>query len=265
MRYPWINRIIRAVVVSAILAPVAIFSQTASNWTATDCSGKSHELFTDLDAGKVAVIVWVMPCATCIGPALTAQDEVKTALASAPGKVLFYVADDYANTSCSTLSSWATANGITDGIVVSSSAVSMTPYGTPGMPKIIVTGGSSHQVFYNKNDPDITASELRAAIASALAVTSGIQAVNAAGFSMQVYPNPSGLSSVASVEVDRSCYLKLEIFDITGRKVLDVYNGGVEPGHHSFGFSTERLQDGSYFVRLSVPGKVLHERITIAR
>jgi hypothetical protein len=43
-------------------------SQTAADFTANDCNGTSHHLFAELNAGKVVVVAFVMPCTDCIGP-----------------------------------------------------------------------------------------------------------------------------------------------------------------------------------------------------
>ncbi|HRD39909.1 MAG TPA: hypothetical protein PLC65_14870, partial [Bacteroidia bacterium] len=65
---------------------------------------------------------------------------------------LFYLVDDYANTSCPTLTSWALTNGMPNAIVFSNSAIDMYDYGSTGMPKIVVIGGANHQVFDNQNN-----------------------------------------------------------------------------------------------------------------
>lgn len=45
-----------------ILFSAVIFSQTiATDFSVDDCSGNFVNLFTELDAGKVVVIAWVMP------------------------------------------------------------------------------------------------------------------------------------------------------------------------------------------------------------
>ena len=44
----------------------------ATDFTALDCDGVSHHLFSELDSGKVIVIAWVMPCGPCGSIALDA-------------------------------------------------------------------------------------------------------------------------------------------------------------------------------------------------
>ena len=44
-----------------LLSGFIAFGQTAVNFTGNDCAGTSHTLFTELDAGKVIVVTFVMP------------------------------------------------------------------------------------------------------------------------------------------------------------------------------------------------------------
>jgi len=137
----------------SILYAIITFSQDyATDFSVDDCSGNFHNLFTELDEGKVIVIAWVMPCFGCIGPALEAYTVAKSFESTHPGQVLYYMPDDYANTSCSSLTSWAENNSMGEAdAYFSHSDINMNDYGTPGMPKIVVVGCSSHKVFYNMN------------------------------------------------------------------------------------------------------------------
>ena len=121
------------------------------DFTVKDCDAKEHHLFDELDAGKVVVIAWVMPCATCITDPLATFNIVQTYTTSHPGRIEFYLVDDYANTSCSGLKGWAKAYGLEDATKFSDAAISMNDYGVDGMPKIVVLGGSEHRIFFNKN------------------------------------------------------------------------------------------------------------------
>ena len=86
------------------------FATFATDFTATDCASTSHNLFTELAAGKVVVITWVMPCGACITGASNASNAV---IAVGNPNVVFYLVDDAGNTNCSSLNSWASTNSIT--------------------------------------------------------------------------------------------------------------------------------------------------------
>src|SRR5258705_1758845 len=96
-----------------ILVVCSLFSfGQAVNFTCNDCSSTAHNLFTELDAGKVVVLDFIMPCSACIAPSLTAYNIVQSYASSNPGRVLDYLSDDVGTTSCTSLNSWANTNGM---------------------------------------------------------------------------------------------------------------------------------------------------------
>jgi len=124
---------------------------TATDFNVVDCDGVSHHLFGELDAGKIIVIAWIMPCTSCITDPLNAHNIVQTYASTHPGRVVMYIADDYANTVCSTVVGWSNFYGMTNSTKFSDPAITMSDYGVDGMPKIVVLGGSNHKVYYNEN------------------------------------------------------------------------------------------------------------------
>ena len=119
-----------------------ILSQTtATDFIVNDCDGNSHHLFSELNSGKVVVIAWVMPCPPCATHAISAYSSALNFETSHPNRVKYYLVDDFANTTCSALSSWASSNGLGSTTMFSDAAISMTDYGQIGMPKIVVLGG----------------------------------------------------------------------------------------------------------------------------
>src|SRR3990170_3524731 len=81
-------------------------AQTATNFNCNDCNAVNHDLFTELNSGKVIVLCWVMPCGACSAPAQSAHNIVQSYSVSNPGQVLFYLCDDFGTTSCPTMNSW---------------------------------------------------------------------------------------------------------------------------------------------------------------
>ncbi len=149
---------------------LAVAQTTATNFTTDDCDGVSHDLYAELDAEKVVVMAWVMPCGACIGGSLTAYNIAQSYEVLNPGRVVYYLIDDYGNTDCTVLTNWGTTNGIGPDIsVFSTSDISMGDYGTPGMPKVVVVGGTDHTIYFNENNAAASDIEgLEAAIEAAL-------------------------------------------------------------------------------------------------
>ena len=156
--------------------------KNATNFTCNDCSAVPHELFKDLDSGKVIVLVWVMPCGACTGPAITSYNIVKSYQATNPNKVYFYLSDDLGDTDCLSLASWCVSNGIDASLFslrFSNAVIKMSNYGSFGMPKIVVLAGSDHKVLYNINNT-VNSKDLQNAINTGLSLTATNEQIEAA-------------------------------------------------------------------------------------
>ena len=182
-----------------------VHAQTATNFNVKDCKGINHDLFTELDSGNIIVLVWVMPCATCTEPAIASYIEVDDFRAKKSAKIKYYLVDDYANTSCSSLTSWAKNNGIDapDAIFVDK-AINMMDYGSVGMPKVLVLCGKTHEVIFQQDDA-LNVANFKKALDDALICknTVGIEEIKASIFTIN--PNPikgSSLSLNYSVRIN---------------------------------------------------------------
>lgn len=238
-----------------LLASIITFSNlmaqsTATNFTANDCAGTSHTLFNELDAGKVIVISFVMPCSQCINPTKTAYTEVQSFSSSHPGRVLLYIVDDYANTSCSTLDSWVNTNAMPNSTRFSSTSVKMTDYGAAGMPKVVVLGGTNHTVFYNANNT-VSGQAINTAITLALGSTSGIiENSNAIAYS-KVFPNPSKNNTNISFYLKSTSEIQVDIYNAVGMHVKTIFSGKETAGVHNYDADCSDLSNGLYFVKIN--------------
>ncbi|MFN5323970.1 MAG: T9SS type A sorting domain-containing protein [Bacteroidota bacterium] len=226
-------------------------AQTATNFTCNDCSGVSHDLFTDLDAGKVIVLVWVMPCGSCAAPTTMAYNTVQNYQTSNPNRVFLYVADDYGNSTCNTINSWCNSIGVTQNawsVRFSNSAINMLNYGSTGMPKVVVLGGTSHTVFYNANNT-FNQTSLQNAINAALLSTS--VAENEFAIGLNVFPNPASTNSTANIVLKKKSDINISLFDLQGQLVKTVFTGTLEAGSNDLPIATAELPSAMYLVRVS--------------
>jgi len=240
------------------------FAQTATNFTCDDCSGTNHDLFTELNAGKVIVLCWVMPCGSCVGPSLTTSNVVESFATSYPDKVFMYLVDDFANTSCTSLNSWANNNNIHPASVFSNSSIKMSDYGSQGMPKVVVVADVNHAVFYNANDI-VNASALQEAINTAITSTTTRIAEDKTAFSsLEFFPNPSSTRSSIIFSLDKSSDIKVEILDQLGKSVYEMNLDSLSAGENKIEISTAELSNGIYFVKLSdgIRSKIIKVAIT---
>ena len=222
------------------------FSQTtATDFTAPDCNGLTHNLFSELDSGKVIVIAWVMPCLTCITDPLAAFAEVQNYSSSHPDKVRFYMVDDYANTSCSTLSSWAVNYGMDNCVKFSDPSISMSDYGVNGMPKIVVLAGLDHKVYFNENSSH---QGIDVAISQAVTSTEILESTNS-DFELKIYPNPS--KNNLNIELSNKVYneFKFEIINILGESISVSNNPFIVENKVNIDISS--LKNGVYILKTS--------------
>jgi hypothetical protein len=231
-----------------ILNGLFAFAQTAPNFTANDCQGNNHDLHTELDAGKVIVISWVMPCSSCINGATYAQNAANSFSLSHPGSVIHYVADDYANTSCPILTNWCSTNSITPNATFSSTLVNMNGYGAAGMPKVVVLAAPGYSVYYNVNNAAITQSGIQTAISNALAnVSTGIKESKIKR--TVISPNPSGNEIRLTFQSLIKEKLDVEIFNYLGQKVMAFTD--ILLDNNEVKLNTTQLSNGNYFLRLN--------------
>ena len=72
------------------------------------------------------------------------------------------------------------------------------------------------------------------------------------GYSMeQNYPNPFNPTTTISFTLLESQHVKLDVFDIKGRKVSTLVDGVQESGTHNIVFNASNLSSGTYIYRIS--------------
>ena len=231
-------------IIFAILTSLgfAYAQTTATDFTTDDCNGISHTLFDELDNGNVIVIAWVMPCNPCATYTLPAYSAVQSFATSHPGQVHFYLVDDYANTTCATLTSWGNSNNMPLNTTFSSSDISMSDYGTNGMPKVVVLGGTDHTVFLNKNDDKIIFSGVQGAINDALNAPLGTEQIKESHFKLSTYPDPA--NNTLNVSFTNTGSIVYSILDVSGKVV--VQENKLTPT-----IDISALSNGNYFLKVS--------------
>ena len=243
---------------------VAFGQTTATDFTLNDCAGNSHHLFAELDAGKVIVISFVMPCASCIGPSVSTYDAVANYAISHPGRVFFYLSDDNGTTSCSSLNTWATQNGMQNATIFSNPALKMSQYNGNGvgMPKIVVLGGTNHTVYYNENDGD-NSHNLDAAILQALGTTGIAEGKNAV-VNLNVFPSPVKNSATITYGLNQSKEVRIEIFNVLGEKLKTIALEKQAAGKLSTQIDLETFSNGIYFIKLNASNSSEIVKFTLA-
>ena len=226
-------------------------AQIAPNFTSNDCNGTTYDLYSQLDAGKVIVICWVMPCSSCVAATKTSYNVVQSFLTSNPNKVFLYLFDDYGDTPCASINSWA--NGISvpasaSSLRFSNSAINMANYGAVGMPKIIIVGGSSHNILYSANTT-VDGPAMQTVISNALNASS-VEESGALTSEINLFPNPVNNFINLTFTQAKQSVATIEIFDILGHKVYtntDKFSKGI----HNIEINTGKFNNGIYFVKIN--------------
>jgi hypothetical protein len=125
----------------------------------------------------------------------------------------------------------------------------MDDYGSQGMPKIVVLGGSNHTVFYNVNNT-VNATALNNAISAALSST-GIEEQESLFSSLSVYPNPSDDKAVVEFTLAKSSVVDMQLFNMEGKLLQQLHSGRMSQGANNKIINTARLASGLYLVKLT--------------
>ncbi len=82
---------------------------------------------------------------------------------------------------------------------------------------------------------------------------------------MEFYPNPFNNSGHIVLQFDFRGKVRLELFDIRGRRLQSLYMGEITPGRMNFTFKSRGLASGPYFLRLQTPLGVTTRRILLLK
>jgi Secretion system C-terminal sorting domain len=249
------NRLLLTFLVVLFTGGFAFGQTTATDFTAADCSSVSHSLFTELNAGKVVVLVWVMPCGSCISDAKAGYDAVQGFAISNPGKVLYWMADDAGNTLCPSLASWATTNSIGPSNMTTfpntGNAIDESNYGGIGMPHVVVMGGTDHHIYYNQKNGSNDGVAIANAITQALNTT-GVAHTGNGRSDMSIYPNPARSRITVEYRLEQYTNVTIEVFNVIGSKVKAVLQSEQAAGSHSVDVNFENnFPKGIYFVKIN--------------
>ena len=81
----------------------------------------------------------------------------------------------------------------------------------------------------------------------------------------QNYPNPFNPVTNISFDVAKAGAVKLEVFDILGRKVADLVNGNKAVGTYNVAFDASKLGSGVYLARYTAGGNVFIQKMTLIK
>jgi hypothetical protein len=102
-------------------------------------------------------------------------------------------------------------------------------------------------------------------------VTSHISSIdnkkqNPKGYSLkQNYPNPFNPVTKIEFSIPFRSKVKLDIYDVLGRKILTLVNGEKSAGMHTISFDGSNLSSGIYLYRLESPDQILTKKMVLLK
>lgn len=84
-------------------------------------------------------------------------------------------------------------------------------------------------------------------------------------FEINTFPNPFNLSFKLSFNLTGTSKVKVELFDLSGKKVREIENKSLSIGNHQYLINTPELSSGIYFIRLTINSKVYSRKILLIK
>ena len=234
----------------------------ALDWTKTDCDGVMHQLYSELNEGKVIVQEYVMPptCGGCWQAAQAIAPVIDDFGISHPGRVKFY-ATGYNNAfTCAMMQTWKTAYGLTPDVFING-ASEVSYYGGMGMPTVVVLGGGYGHGVYGKwiGFGAWLIEDLRDSITVALDAANTIEEVENPGFSL--FPSPAS-TEVNIVLNGAERIANVQVMDLSGHVVAE----RTHPDVANVRMDTSTLAAGAYIVRVTTTsGSLLRSPFQVTR
>ncbi|MFN3345366.1 MAG: T9SS type A sorting domain-containing protein, partial [Chloroherpetonaceae bacterium] len=81
----------------------------------------------------------------------------------------------------------------------------------------------------------------------------------------QNYPNPFNPTTVIAYQLPVASEVKLEVYDVLGRKVMSLVNGRQEAGAYRYTLNAATLSSGVYFYRLQAGNFVSTKKMMLVK
>jgi len=79
------------------------------------------------------------------------------------------------------------------------------------------------------------------------------------------YPNPCNSSTIISFALPQESDVELNIYDLKGRFIEEIFRGELVSGSHNFAWNAENISSGIYFLRLSYNQQTISRKIVILK
>ena len=239
-------------------------SQTASDWTKTDCASISHTLYSYLDVEEVVIMEFSMGCSSCTNAATYLLSTKDKYAISNPGKVNVFYMDYWPGNYCAVEIAPVTSAYAFDGAFehcLPEKNYYFTSSSSP-MPGIVVAAGSFHQVIYQNNSfaPDDTL--LIEQAITAFFATASVEE-NSLNSSLVISPNPSSGEFTVDFRNPETQNIKISLFNVNGQLISELLNETTQTGNTKIKMDLSRYPKGMYYINISDKKGSVNKKIII--
>jgi hypothetical protein len=228
------------------------FSQTATDFTKTDCSGTTHHLFGEVNNDTIVFLEFVMTCTTCANVGHQMEATIARLQNEYPTKSFRFYQLAYTNSyTCGTMSGWQANNNFSCP-AFDSGATLVAQYGGFGMPTVAIVGGTNHSFCYNSLGYIDTAAAATAV--RNLFKSNGLNALD--NSLMSICPNPA--NDFIQIKMNNSANASIEIFDMSGSLLYSE-----QTSNPVVSVDTRLWKKGNYVVRLRQNNRTNTQTISI--
>ena len=257
------KKLLYLLIVLAFASSFARSQTTATDFTMTDCNGKMHHLFSELDSGNVIILEFFMlNCSSCIdaGKDLQAMyDDLKTTYDK---KVAFYQFGYSNGYTCSSISNWVTNNGFSS-VPFDSGGYQVAYYGGMGMPTVAVVAGSSHKVLFSNQGYFPGDTTTIGTAARSFLSGNGIPNFASSKFSFTLFPSLVHNRLNVALETTDTGILQLEFINITGQKIITWSEEKIQENTWARSIAIPDIPSGLYIVKGEFNGKTFMQKIVV--
>lgn len=237
--------------------------ETAMQLSGNDCNGVPHDLFADLDAGKVVLLHFFMPnCASCPPPAKKIQTMANNIMKTYPGMIKGYAMPFQNSTTCEYTASWVSSNGLSLYAPFSKGATQVAYYGGFGMPTVVLLGGKDHKILFTTLSFKTSDTTIMKNMILEVLNTSSVNELPSTVSTFEVFPNPANDNISITIDLKQPTRVSIDITDLTGKQVFAIMEEE-QTGLINQQFNISSLTDGNYIIRLRVNSESYTQKLSI--
>jgi hypothetical protein len=232
--------------------------QTVPNFITKSCDQKNYDLYEQVDSTKTVIMCWVKPDQASVDFATSAY----TVTQQFPDSLVdFYLCDDWSNTSCQDLTSWANTNGITDCSIFSDSAVLIDKYGGNEAPMVLLVGKGRVNLY--EESYSIHPANLNSAIKLALIGPINTRDTLSYKMSLSITPNPANDHFTCVVEVPQKNEVTFKLYNSLGVMMSEPLKTVVNSGRSEIRFPAGGYQSGAYYLQAVIANRKLFSKVVV--